>query len=164
MDLFNILDCPAGLGPIVSLIKNGLIPILQIGVPIILIIFGMLDLGKAVMAGKEDEIKKNQQMLMKRAIAGVAMFFVVTLVTIIMNLFVTSGSGIDGTNDWKDCWEEKYGATFKELEDYEKNQKIKNLPKCTEAQIEQTLRGGTYYEYGTHIEDAAGNYICRIGS
>ena len=40
--------------------------LLKIVIPILLIIFGMLDLGKAVVASKEDEIKKGQQMFVKR--------------------------------------------------------------------------------------------------
>ena len=58
--MFNILDCPEGLETIIVFIKKGVIPIIQIGIPIVLIIYGMIDLGKAVVAGKDDEIKKNQ--------------------------------------------------------------------------------------------------------
>ena len=46
------------------------ITIIKIAVPILLIIFGMLDLGKAVIASKEDEIKKGQQTFIKRAITA----------------------------------------------------------------------------------------------
>ena len=97
------------LAPILKLIKNGLFPILQIGIPIILIVLGMIDLGKAVMAGKEDEMKKAQSALLKRCIYAVAVFFVVTIVTLIFNLFATSGATkgdnkIEGTASWSQCW------------------------------------------------------------
>lgn len=69
------------------------ITIIKIVVPILLIIFGMLDLGKAVVASKEDEIKKGQQLFIKRAVAAVIVFFVVQLVQIIIR-FV---SGNDAT-------------------------------------------------------------------
>ena len=107
MDLINVLACPEAWEPVMNVIKKGVIPILQIGIPILLIIFGMLDLGKAVMAGKEDEIKKNQQMLMKRAIAAVMVFFIVTLVTIVMGLVAdgnTEGREDNGSTKWEDCW------------------------------------------------------------
>ena len=55
------LDICADLGPLINLIKHGIIPLIQIGIPIILIILGMLDLGKAVVASKEDEIKNAQK-------------------------------------------------------------------------------------------------------
>ena len=54
--LFLAVDCEP-LMPVIRLIRNGLIPIIQIGIPIILIVLGMFDLGKAVVASKEDEIK-----------------------------------------------------------------------------------------------------------
>ena len=70
------------------LISN-IVTIIKIVVPILLIIFGMLDLGKAVVASKEDEIKKGQQTFIKRAIAAVIVFLVVQVVQIVVN-FVSS--------------------------------------------------------------------------
>ena len=94
--------------PIIKLIKNGIIPIFQIGIPIILIVLGLLDLGKAVVASKDDEIKKAQGMLVKRAIYAVAVFFVVTIVTLVFGLFTKTGADdeISGTQDWRTCWDE----------------------------------------------------------
>ena len=58
--------------------------LIKIAVPILLIIFGMLDLGKAVVAAKEDEIKKGQNLFIKRAIAAVVVFFVIQIVQIVV--------------------------------------------------------------------------------
>ena len=66
----------------------------QIVVPILLIIWGMLDLGKAVVAQKEDEIKKGQQTFMKRVIAAVIVFFVVTIATLLVNLVADNSDDI----------------------------------------------------------------------
>ena len=60
--------------------------LIQIAVPILLIIFGMLDLGKAVIAQKEDEIKKGQQTFVKRLVAAVIVFFVIVIVKLVVNL------------------------------------------------------------------------------
>ena len=65
-------------------IVSTIVTIIKIAVPILLIIFGMLDLGKAVIASKEDEIKKGQQTFIKRAIAAVIVFFVIQVVQIIV--------------------------------------------------------------------------------
>ena len=62
------------------------ITIIKIAVPILLILFGMLDLGKAVMAQKEDEIKKGQQMFVKRLIAAVIVFLVALIVPLVIKL------------------------------------------------------------------------------
>lgn len=83
------------LGPIINLLKN-LVTLLQWLIPIGLIIFGMLDLGKAVIAGKEDEMKKATGTLVKRVIYAIAVFLVVTIVSFAM--------GLVGSRDWKQCW------------------------------------------------------------
>ena len=79
------------------------INIVKIAIPVIIIIFAMLDLGKAVMAGKEDEIKNAQKLLIKRLIYGVVIFFVITIVQTIFNLIGHSVSGGDD-EDAQICW------------------------------------------------------------
>ncbi len=69
-----------------------LVTLIKIGVPIILIIFGMLDLGRAVMAQKEDEIKKGQQTFIKRAIAAILVFLVVAIVQLVFGLLTSAGN------------------------------------------------------------------------
>lgn len=76
---------------IVDLVST-IVTIIQIVVPVILIIFGMLDLVKGVMAQKEDEIKKGQQVLIKRTIAAVLVFFVIALVRLVLSLAAGSTS------------------------------------------------------------------------
>ncbi len=60
--------------------------VFKIVIPIIIIVFGVLDLGKAVVASKDDEIKKAIKSLAFRAIAGVIIFFVPTLVGAVFGL------------------------------------------------------------------------------
>jgi len=71
-----------------------IITIIKIVVPILLIIFGMLDLGKAVIAAKEDEIKKGQQTFIKRAVAAVIVFFVIQVVQLIVGFVSNRDSNI----------------------------------------------------------------------
>lgn len=85
---------------IVDLIST-VITIIQIAVPVILVIFGMLDLVKGVMAQKEDEIKKGQQVLIKRAITAVLVFFVIAIVKLIMSL--AAGSTNAGVVECANC-------------------------------------------------------------
>lgn len=67
-------------------IVHTIIVIMKFGIPLLLIIFGMLDLGKAVMASKEDEIKKGQQMFIKRLIAAIIVFLVVVVVELVVGV------------------------------------------------------------------------------
>lgn len=103
-DFVNFVDVCKDLMPILKFVK-AVIDLIRIGIPILLIVFGMLDLGKAVMAGKEDDMKKAQGSLIKRCIYAVAVFFVVTIVILLFNLF--AGTGVEGeetTDDWYSCW------------------------------------------------------------
>lgn len=64
--------------------------IIQILVPILLVIFGTIDLLKSIYAGKEDEIKKGQQIFIKRLISGVLVFFVIAIVKLFISVFGNS--------------------------------------------------------------------------
>lgn len=76
------------------------INIIKIVIPIIIVLLAILDLGKAVMAGEEKEIKEAQKMLLKRVIYGVVIFFVVTIVQVVFNLV---GQNLNDA-DSKICW------------------------------------------------------------
>ncbi|MBR3523891.1 MAG: hypothetical protein IKN87_04365 [Bacilli bacterium] len=69
---------------LIPTVTSTIVLIIQIGVPVLLIIFGMFDLGKAVIAQKEDEIKKGQSTFFKRLIAAILVFFVVTIVKLVV--------------------------------------------------------------------------------
>lgn len=60
--------------------------VFKIVIPIVIIIFGVIDLGKAVVASKDDEIKKSVKSLVMRAVAGIVIFFIPTLVGAIFSL------------------------------------------------------------------------------
>ncbi len=53
-------------------------------VPAIIIVLGSIDFFKAVVAGKEDEMKKAQRTFVKRVIIGVAVFLVPLLIKVII--------------------------------------------------------------------------------
>ncbi|MBQ7141321.1 MAG: hypothetical protein IJO32_07460 [Bacilli bacterium] len=76
-----------------------LINIVRIVVPILLIVMGSLDLMKAVMASKDDEIKKAQSTLVKRAIVAVIVFFIPAIVNLLMGL-VFDGYGEGKVDDY----------------------------------------------------------------
>lgn len=107
LDLFQIMaGNPAcnGLGPVVAVIKNGVFPIIYIGIPILLILFGTIDLGKAVMANDDKAIKTATSSLIKRAIAALAVFFVTMLVNLVLGWL--SKGGIEGGTKYDGCWQD----------------------------------------------------------
>lgn len=106
MKLFQIgaLDACNGLLPLVKVLRRGLFPIIQIGIPILLIIYGTIDLGKAVIASDEKEIKQAQSRLIKRFIYAALVFFVTTLVNVLMNIVAMGAEGDNDTASWSNCW------------------------------------------------------------
>ena len=57
--------------------------IFKIAIPLIIIGLGMFDFGKAVVAEKEDEIKKQTKRLLYRVVAGIVIFFIPSIVLFI---------------------------------------------------------------------------------
>ena len=85
--------------------------VIKIVVPILLVIFGMLDLFKGITAQKEDEIKKGQQIFIKRLISAAIIFFVFSIVQLLVSFVSSEEPGImecancfiNGTDDEGNC-------------------------------------------------------------
>lgn len=87
-------------GELTGVIRT-IVSLIKIAVPILLIVWGMLDLAKAVIGSKEDEIKNAQKTFIKRLIAAAIVFFVVAIVQLMVNLL----SGLGGsTSDTGTAW------------------------------------------------------------
>lgn len=86
---------PAPVANVVAIV----IDIIKIMTPIIIIVFGMIDLFKAVTKQKEDEMKKAQMLFVKRLISGLLVFFVIA---IIQFAFSTLGKAA-GNNSFMEC-------------------------------------------------------------
>lgn len=94
----NIKGCISALGRNVQIdakiaqTVHVVVLVIQIAVPIILVVFGMIDLAKAVIASKEDEIKKSQMTFIKRLIAGALVFFVFAIVKMVISFVATNST------------------------------------------------------------------------
>ena len=77
-------------------IVRTVINILQIAVPVALILWGTLDIGKAVIAGDEKKMKEAQKPFIKRIVYAVITILVPFIVSIVM--------GYVGNTEWKNCW------------------------------------------------------------
>lgn len=71
-----------------------------IAIPLLVIIFGSIDLGKAVVASKDDEIKKAAKSLAMRLIAAVIIWFIPMLVDAVISLVDRDA---DQVADYKVC-------------------------------------------------------------
>ena len=78
-----------------------IIYVIRIVIPIIIILLGTIDLGKAVIAGEDKKVKEAQKAFIMRIVYGVAIFFVFTIVEVIFGVL-----GIDfDRGDPKICWD-----------------------------------------------------------
>ena len=82
------------------------INIIWIGVPILLIVLGSIDLGKAVISGKEDEVKKAKKSLLNRFRYAVLVYCVVWIVQIVMGAITKIGIKGSDTSSWDKCWQQ----------------------------------------------------------
>ncbi len=98
MSLLGAISFCTKTAKIWKLVGN-ILSIFKIVIPILVIIFGMIDLGKAVIASKDDEIKKAAKSLLMRCIAGVVIFFIPTLVGFVFTL----ADGFNADGDYSVC-------------------------------------------------------------
>lgn len=76
---------------------------IKIAIPIILIVLGMLDMGKAVTSGKDDEIKKQLKVFLFRAVAAVLVFFIPSIVGLVMQTINTNLGAEAGACGYSEC-------------------------------------------------------------
>jgi len=108
VDLVNTLatvttacdQIPPAVFNIISLI----IMAIQVVVPILLIIWGMIDFAKAVIGGDEDKIKSAQKVFIKRLIAAVLVFLIVTIVKLLIGLVGTVAGTESGVSSSDSIW------------------------------------------------------------
>lgn len=79
-------SCEEKLGPDLVERIQSIVDLIKIAVPIILIIYGIIDFGKAIFIGDENEMKKSQSKFIKRLIVAVGFFLVPTLVQLVLNI------------------------------------------------------------------------------
>jgi hypothetical protein len=92
---------------IIGFLKT-LINLIKILIPIGLILIGSVDLGRAVMAGDEKQIKEHQNRLLKRALSAVIVFFVASIVGALMRLV--------NDTQWKACWDANTAKSSAQVE------------------------------------------------
>jgi len=83
--------------PILPGITSLVVTALKVLIPLALILYGMLDLGKAVMANDEKVMKEAQGKLIKRFIYAVLVFLVVAIVQLVFGMLGKAGENSENT-------------------------------------------------------------------
>lgn len=79
---------------------NTVYGILLIAIPVIIIVFGLIDFIKAVMGKKDDEINQGAKLFVKRLIMGAIAFFVLAIVKFVVGII---GENVDSASAAVDC-------------------------------------------------------------
>lgn len=99
----NIDSACYGFDAIVRVIKEGVFPILQIAIPIILIVLCTFDLGKAVLSSDDKENKKLLKRIVRRLVYAILIFFFITVLNLIFTMVGTITEN-DTLVRWSQCW------------------------------------------------------------
>jgi len=126
----DVFDIPHQVPSLFALFVN----LLKIAAPIILIIVSIISLLKALAASNEDEIKKAQKSLIRKVIAAVMVFFVISIVQFVM-LKVADTDNSKGASE------------------------ADNLSECLSCFLNNDCKGNAYYK--TNI---GGQYKCTYFS
>lgn len=86
-----------------NLVKN-VITIIKVFIPIALILYGMLDLGKAVMSNDEKTMKEAQGKLIKRFLYAILVFLIVALVQVAVGFVSKAGAKVGNANKCITCF------------------------------------------------------------
>ena len=92
-------DIPVGLYNLVS----DAITMIEVIVPILLIILGMVDFAKSVASNDEDKIKAGQRSFIKRLIAGIVVLLVIACTKLVLSVTADLDSGDAVDDDMWDC-------------------------------------------------------------
>ena len=80
-----------------------ILTVFKIAIPIIIIAIGMVDLGKAALSSKPEEIKKQATSLLWRFVGGVFIFFLPSLVMLLFKLIGPWGP-VEAQTDYNICY------------------------------------------------------------
>lgn len=102
MFILDTISCNGiAIDTVIPNLVTQIIKVVQFGIPVILILLGMLDLGKAVMSNDEKEMKGAQGKLIKRVVYAVLIFLIIAIVKLVFGILANSGAG--DKDDFTSC-------------------------------------------------------------
>jgi len=106
--------------------------IFKIVIPLLLLILGMFDLGKAVVASDDKAINKATTALVKRAVAAIIIFFIPTLIGFVFSIVAGFSDEIENNyTACKTCAVSPTGKVCKCMAEDENN--TKTYDECVKA-------------------------------
>ncbi|NLC48388.1 MAG: M23 family metallopeptidase [Tenericutes bacterium] len=140
---------------VLSVIKivNLVILIIKISIPLILILIGMIDMTKAITEKSEDDIKKAQLGLVRKAIAAIIIFLMPSLINLIVKVADVNNNYIACMNNaTKEGIENAYISRASELVSKAEESKSYTDYAKAKAYISNINNTSTYNDYATRLE------------
>lgn len=75
----------------------------KIIIPLLLLVLGSFELGKAIVSQKDDEIKGATTKLVKKLVAGIIIFFIPTLIGLVFGLVSGFSDDADVQREYEIC-------------------------------------------------------------
>ena len=99
----NVESACYGFDFLIRIIKDGIFPIVQVVIPIILIVLCTFDLGRAVIGSDGKENKKLFKRILRRLVFAILIFFIVTVINLIFTM-VGNITENEALIRWSQCW------------------------------------------------------------
>lgn len=99
----NVESACYGFDFLIRIIKDGIFPIMQIVIPIILVVLCTFDLGRAVIGSDDKENKKILKRIVRRLVFAILIFFIVTVINLIFTM-VGNITENEALIRWSQCW------------------------------------------------------------
>jgi hypothetical protein len=96
----SVTNIPARIPAVTSTFIN----VIQVLVPVLLVIFGIVDLTKAISSQKEDDITTGRKTLIKRIIIGFLVFLIIALTKLLLNFAVENTALRGSIIECVDCF------------------------------------------------------------
>jgi len=96
----NLTNIPGRIPAFTSILVN----VLQVLVPVLLVVFGIIDLLKAMSAQKEEDIANGRKVLFKRIIIGFLVFLMVALTKLVLNIAIENPALKESAVDCINCF------------------------------------------------------------
>ena len=89
---------------VIPALTSTVVTIVQWVIPVILIVLGMIDLGKAVTSNDEKQMKEAQKTLIKRVIYAVLVLFIVAIVRFVFSALAPDDDSKESVSTCINCF------------------------------------------------------------
>ena len=111
--IVNVDSACYGFDFLIRIIKDGIFPIIQIAIPIILLVLCTFDLGKAVISSDDKENKKLLKRIVRRLIYALLLFFLITIINLVFTI-IDSITDNETLIRWSECWNNPAGEVLED--------------------------------------------------